>query len=566
MQHARTARRSVLLALTLLSACAASEPSSDNAAGPVNATGPVSSGVIGDYLAGRYALSEGDSQTAANELLKAVAQSPGDPELTLQAFIASLDAGRPEAVKLARQLPDSQVAQLVLADVDIKAGHWQAAEQRFHALPRQGLTQLLQPLLVAWAQQGDGRTDTALSTLRPYVDNPRFRTIFALHAAMIADLGDHKDDAAKLYRDAETDLSQPNLRLAQILASWEARSSQPGEAQRILASLPAAAPDLAITMPGLMASVTKRPVARPSDGIAEAYFTFASLLQAQDANDFSLIMLRLALDLRPDFAAARLLAAEIQQNEHHPEIALRTLNEVPATDPLIAIVQLHRAALVDRLGRSDDAMHDLERLARDYPDSPLPDEQRGDILRSKQKFPDAAVAYDRAIARVPHPAASDWVLFYDRGVAEERSHLWQKAEADFHHALELSPDQPFVLNYLGYSWADMGHHLTEAHQMIQRAAEQRPNDGAITDSLGWVEFRQGDAKDAVTTLEHAVELEPEDSTINGHLGDAYWAAGRKIEAQYQWRRALTLDPTPDDAARLESKLNTGRPGAVLSGQ
>jgi tetratricopeptide (TPR) repeat protein len=559
MQHARAARRSVLLALTLLSACAASDPSSDNA------TGPMANGVIGNYLAGRYALSEGDSQTAANDLLKAVTQNPGDPELTLQAFVATLDAGRPEAVKLARQLPDSQVAQLVLADVDIKAGRWQAAEQRFHGLPRQGLTQLLQPLLVAWAQQGDGRTDTALSTLRPYIDNPRFRSIFALHAAMIADLGNRKDDAARLYRTAETDMSQPNVRMAQILASWEARSNQPGEAQRILASLPTVAPDLAIAMPGLMDSVTKRPVSRASEGVAEAYFTFAALLQAQDANDFSLIMLRLALDLRPDFAAARLLAANVLENEHHPQIALRTLNEVPATDPLIGIVQLRRASLVDRLGRSDDAMHDLERMARDYPDSALPDEQRGDILRIKQRFPDAVTAYDRAIARVSHPTASDWILFYDRGVAEERSHLWQKAEADFHRALELSPDQPFVLNYLGYSWADMGHHLGEARQMIQRAAERRPNDGAITDSLGWVMFRQGDAKQAVTTLERAVELEPEDATINGHLGDAYWAAGRKVEAQYQWRRALTLNPAPDDAAKLEAKLNTGRPGAVLSG-
>jgi tetratricopeptide (TPR) repeat protein len=560
MQHARAARRSILLALTLLSACAASEPS------PENATGQVANGVIGDYLAGRFALSEGDAQTAASDLLKAVAQNPGDPELTLQAFIATLTAGRPEAVKLARQLPDSQVAQLVLADVDIRAGHWQAAEQRFHGLPRQGLTQLLQPLLVAWAQQGDGRTDTALSTLRPYVDNPRFRTIFALHAALIADLGDRRDEAARLYRMAESDLAQPNVRMAQILASWEARSSQPGEAQRTLASLPNVAPELGIAMPGLIANVTKRPVPRAVDGVAEAYFTFAALLQAQDANDFALIMLHLALDLRPDYAAARLLAADILQNQHHMQIALHMLNEVPSSDPLIAIVQLRRASLVDQLGRSDDAMRDLERLARDYPDSPLPDEQRGDILRSKQRFPDAVLAYDRAIARVTRQKPSDWVLFYDRGVAEERSHMWQKAEPDFQHALELSPDQPFVLNYLGYSWAEMGRHLAEARQMIQRAAERRPNDGAITDSLGWVMFRQGDSKDAVRMLEHAVELEPEDATINAHLGDAYFAAGRKIEAQYQWRRALTLNPAPDDAAKLEAKLTTGRPGAVLSGQ
>ncbi|MDR3534084.1 MAG: tetratricopeptide repeat protein [Rhodopila sp.] len=560
MPHARTARRSVLLALTLLSACAASEPSTGDA------TGQVPNGVIGDFLAGRFAMAEGDNSTAANDLLKAAAQSPGNQELTLQAFIACLNAGRPEAVKLARQVPDSPVAQLVLADMDIKAGHWQSAEQRFHGLPRQGSTQLLQPLLVAWAQQGDGRTDTALSTLRPYVENPRFRGIFALHAAMIADLGDRKDQAARLYRITETDLSEPNLRLAQILASWQSRSGQPAEAQRVLAALPTVAPDLAIAMPALLASVTKRPVPRASDGIAESYFTFAALLRGQDSNDFALIMLRLALDLRPDFTAARLLAADILLNQGHPQSALRILNEVPSTDPIISVVQLRRAGMTDRLGRSDEAMRDLERMARDYPDSPLPDEQRGDILRNKQKFPDAVVAYDKAIARITRPVASDWLVFYDRGVAEERSHQWPKATADFERALQLSPDQPFVLNYLGYSWADMGHHLDEARQMIERAAERRPNDGAITDSLGWVMFRQGDHKNAVRMLERAVELEPEDATINGHLGDAYWAVGRKVEAQYQWRRALTLNPAPDDAAKLEAKLNTGRTAAVISGQ
>ena len=560
MQHARAARRFVLLALTLLSACAASDPSSEAD------TGQVPAGVIGNFLAGRYALAEGDSNTAANDLLKALAASPADPELTLEAFIACLNAGRPETVRLARQLPDSQVAQLVLADVDIRAGRWDAAEDRFHSLPRQGMTQLLQPLLVAWAQLGAGNTDAALSTLRPYVENPRFRSLFALQAAMIADLGNRPEVAAGLYRAVESNMTEPNLRLVQILASWQARSGQAGEAQKTLALLPNGAPDLSIAMPALMANVTKRAVPRPIDGIAESYFTFAAMLRAQDADDFSMIMLRLALDLRPDFTAARLLAADILENEHHPQAALRMLTEVPASDPIAAVVALRRAALVDRLGHSDDAMRDLDRMARDYPDSPLPDEQRGDILRMKQRFPDAVVAYDKAIGRIAHPSTSDWVVYYDRGVAEERSHQWPKAKADFEHALQLSPDQPFVLNYLGYSMADMGNHLDEARQMIQSAAERRPNDGAITDSLGWVLFRQGHTRDAVQALERAVELEPEDATINAHLGDAYWAAGRKIEAQYQWRRALTLNPTPDDAAKLEAKLNTGRSGAVLSGQ
>ena len=196
------------------------------------------------------------------------------------------------------------------------------------------MTQLLQPLLVAWAQQGDGRTDTALSTLRPYVENPRFRALFAVQAAMIADLGNRPEVAAGLYRSAESTMTEPNLRVAQILASWQARSGQAAEAQQTLAALLVGAPDLSISMPALIASVTKRPVPRAIDGVAEAYFTFAALLRAQDADDFSLIALRLALDLRPDFTAARLLAADILGSQHHQQAALRMLNEVPASDPI----------------------------------------------------------------------------------------------------------------------------------------------------------------------------------------------------------------------------------------
>lgn len=557
MQNAKLAARSALLALTLLSACAASGPAS-------NGTHQASGGAYGDYLAGRFALSQGDYQTAATDLLKTVSNGANDPDVLLQALIACINAGRPEAVTLARKLPDSQIAQLVLADTDIRNGRWQAAEDRFHGLPRQGITQVLQPLLVAWAQQGAGHTTAALATLQPYVDAPRFSGLFALHAAMIADLGNHADDAAKLYQIAQRQLAQPNLRLVQILASWQARTQQPAEAERTLATLPAVASDLSIAMPGLLADVMKRPVPNATGGVAETYFTFAAMMRAQDQNEFALILLRLATDLRPDFTAARLLAADIVAGNQHPQDALNLLVPVPATDPILPVVQLRQASLAERLGRTDEALRDLQLLAHDHPDSPLPDEALGDILRTKNRDVEAAAAYSRAIAKINEPTASDWVLFYDRGVAEEQAHEWPKAVADFQHALKLSPDQPFVLNYLGYSWADQGRHLAEARQMIERAAAKRPNDGAITDSLGWVMYRQGDYKDAVKTLERAVELQPEDATINGHLGDAYWAVGRKVEAEYQWRRALTMHPNPDDAAKLQAKLGSNHTGAVVS--
>lgn len=524
--------------------------------------------MIGNYLAGRYALAEGDNATAANELLRALAQAPGNEAMQNEAFLATLSAGRPEALKLARQLPDNPISQLLLADADVKAGNWAAAEQRLHALPRQGITQLLQPLLVAWTQQGSGNTDDALATLRPYTENPRLQMVYSLHAGMIADLANRPQEAVRYYAAAAAAMGQPNLRTAQILASFAARAGQPAEADRMLSMLPPAAPDLGIVLPSLMETITKRPVAKPSEGIAEAYFTFAGVLQAQNADEVAMIMLRLALDLRPNFAPARLLAAELLANAQRPQDGLRMLADVPADDPVIGLVRLRRAVLMDKAGETNDALRELERMSRDYPDSPLPDEARGDLLRMQQHFAEALPAYDKAIARLRVPQPYDWAVFYDRGVAEERTHQWPKAKADFDAALRLAPNQPYVLNYLGYSWADQGEHLNEARAMIEKASQERPNDGAITDSLGWVLLRQGHTADAVKVLERAVELEPEDATINGHLGDAYEAVGRKIEAMYQWRRALTLHPDNDDKARLQAKLSSSgvKTGDVVSGQ
>lgn len=516
---------------------------------------PAPSGLFADYLDGRFALAEADPDAAAEAFLHALAIDPTNADIQQQAFGAALFAGRPEALVLARQLSDNPVAQLLLANREVKSGNWEGAEQRFRALSRQGATQLLQPLLLAWAEQGAGKTDAALNTLRPYVEGQRFRGVYALHAAMIADLAGRTADAGRLYQLAATQYGGPNIRLAQILASWQARQGHTAEALGTLKALGEGAQEVTIALPGLAASLNNRPVGSPAAGIAEAYLALAAALNAQEATNFSLPLLRLALDLEPNDTAARLLLSEIYQSAHHEGPAERVLASVAQNDTLYPVVALRRAALEAEDGRIDEAMAQLQQVARANADSSLPLAQEGDLLRSKNRFDEAITAYDGAIARLPaEPPASAWPLFYARGIAEERAHHWPKAEADFQHALRLAPDQPYVLNYLGYTWADQGSHLDEARQMLEKAATQRPNDGSIVDSLGWVLLRQGQSAEAVHSLEQAVELSPEDATVNGHLGDAYWAVGRKLEATYQWRRALTLNPDPDDAAKLEAKL------------
>lgn len=511
-------------------------------------------GAFGAYLEGRFAVSQSDMEHGAEGLLRALAADPLNQEIRQQAFTAAAVSGRPEAARLARQLPENPIARFLLADLDARAGNWDAAEQRFRALPQQALTQMLQSLLIAWAQQGGGHTDAALATLRPFVDGNRFRGVYALHAALIADLGGRNGDAARYYRTAQTEYGGMNLRLAQLLASWQARQGHPSESEATLQALTDVADDLSIALPAMKSAASSRAVTRATDGLAEAYLALAAALRSQDQPISSLLLLRLCLDLRPDFTPARLLLADIHDASGNRAAALAALAPVTPEDSLIATVRLRRASLTERLGHSDDAIHALEQIAHDYPASPLPLALLGDLLRTKNRFADAAAVYDKAIARIPTPGRNAWPLFYSRGIAFERSHDWPKAEADFQRALEIAPDQPYVLNYLGYSWADQGMHLIQARQMLQRALELRPNDGAIIDSMGWVELRQGNTKAAINALEHAVEIQPEDASINGHLGDAYWAAGRKREAQFQWRRALTLKPDKEDVPKLEAKL------------
>jgi len=559
MQFLRGTHRAILLALSLLPGCAESDAATGGAS-PALTRGP-SVGSFGYYLTGRFALSNGDEETGARDLLRALALNPGQPELTEEAFLACVVAGHPDAVRLARLLPDNQIAQLVLASDDVKSGNWRAAERRFLALPRQGMMQWLQPLLLAWARQGDGRTAEALATIKPLIESPRFRATAALHAAMIADMAGLTGDAGRFYQIARDGMQEPNARTARILSSWAARSGHPEEAQRILNGLVIAAPDIAIALPGLIAAADRRPVVSAADGVAEVYFTFASALRMREAADFAKIILRLSLDSRSDFASARLAASEIHAFQRRFPAALHVLDNIPASDPISPIIRLRRAALADRLGRGDEAVRELEALRQEFPRSPQPEILLGDLLRVKQRFPEAIAAYDRAIERIGRPGAADWGVFYNRGVALEQTRDWPRAEADFSHALELAPEQPLVLNYLGYAWTERGKNLDQAREMIVRAAATRPDDGAIADSLGWVLFRQGKVAEAVPVLERAVELEPEDPTINSHLGDVYWAVGRALEARFQWRRALNLNPPAEEIARLEAKLqsNTGLP-------
>jgi tetratricopeptide (TPR) repeat protein len=538
--------RSLLLGLSLLSGCAAGVGD----AAP-RATGSTQAGA---YLIGRYAEDNDDLDLAASNLLAALQQDPSNQALLEQTFLAAMLDQRPEAVSLARQLPQSPIAQLLLGDTAARNGAWLQAQAHYAALTASGLTQYLTPLLIAWTQQGRANTDAALATLQPSLNGAPLTGIYALHGGLIADLGNRYPQAQRLYDLAASNYGGMNLRLARIIANWQYRQGHQDDAADTISGLGRANPGLQIVVPGLQADLKTRPIGSATDGLAEVYLSFAAELRQQNSGDTALALLRLALNLRPDLTAARLLMADTLAGDKHPESALRVLAKVGNADPLSPLVRLRRAELEAQLGDTDIAAAGLRQLAADLPTRPEPLAALADLEREQKHLPQAIATYDQAIARAPVGNQANWSLFFARAASEQDAGNWPSAEADLRRALALNPDEPMVLNFLGYAWADRDEHLAEARTMLARAAELRPNDGAIIDSLGWVMLRQGDVADAVKSLERAAQMEPEDPEINGHLGDAYWAAGRKLQARYQWQLALNLKPDPAAVPKLQAKL------------
>jgi Flp pilus assembly protein TadD len=289
----------------------------------------------------------------------------------------------------------------------------------------------------------------------------------------------------------------------------------------------------------------------PARGAATALYGMSALFRQEHDPTNSLAALTLSLMLDPDFDGARLALAQQQADAGNIDRARAVLAEIDSASAYGLSARILDAWIVHDHGDEETALT----LARANAETGDTRARRAlaDMYRGAERYAEAEPLYTELIAEQPQ----DWRLHFSRGAARERLGRWPEAEADLRRALELSPDQPDVLNYLGYMWVDRGDHLQEGLAMIRRAAELRPMSGAIIDSLGWAYYRMGDYAQALEWLEAAVRLEPADPTLNDHLGDVYWRVGRRIEARFQWQRAMTLDPDDPEAIRL--KIETGLP-------
>ncbi|MCB1651488.1 MAG: tetratricopeptide repeat protein [Alphaproteobacteria bacterium] len=541
--------------------------------------------VSGHYLAGRFAQRHHDWKSAEDFVEKVINKTgETDPVLLKRAMVLSMGAGEYEkAFDLAREVQNlshrqlqegqngtpedkSALAMLFLSIEAFKKQDYQTASRLIGDMPGGSLSNFIMPLLYSWTSAALGEFD---------VEGLGGNTLHIHHAIMIADFMNRPEYVEDLLTkvQAASDNINPEdmLRIADIYAyigklktavklyeETQATLDDPEEIKGVAEKISKVENGQRID---LFTHITK-----PEQGIAEALFDMAQILTQEYSDESARVFGEMALYLEPDMTQAQFLMAQLAARNEQEDEAIRIYRTINAEKDPKAYIEARRLAadMLEDEGKTDEALAELESVYSINKDAESLI-QMGDIYRRTEEFDKALNYYNKAASALGDPLPDEyWHLYYVRGMAYEQLDQWDKAEKDLQAALAIKPDHPFILNYLGYAWADQGKNLDQSLNMITRAANLRPDDGYITDSLGWVLYRLGEYKQAVPHLEKAVELMPYDPTINDHLGDAYWRVGRKLEARFQWQRAINHAEEDGQKSEIEAKLVEGLPPAGQS--
>ncbi len=527
---------------------------------------PHAAPALNDWLAAGYAERQFDLAAAVDFYRRALEADPGNPRIQGRllrmrvaggdaaaslALARALDAAAPERAPGGKAAFDRALVALRLVVDAVRREDWPDAARRLEGPGGKTLPNSVRLLALAWVRQAMG-DDAAAETALAEAGKARGAAGWAaLHRALLLHVSGRTAEAGAAF-DRLGDAGA-GRRAVLAEAAYRMASGDTDSARRLLRRFREMGGQLYAEEPTGLAPLAST----PSDGVAEVLYGVAAGLQRRRV-PMSLIYARLAAMLDPDRHSSVLLAGDFFVDRDRYEEALAAYGQVPADSIWWAAAQQRRARAYAAQDSFEQAAALLEAEARARPQDPFPLGELGHLLRGEKRFEDAAAAYGRAIARIAGQAEPlHWRLFYGRGIAFERTRQWERAERDLLAALDLVPNQAFVLNYLGYSWIDRGEHYERAEKMLAKAVELRPRDGYIADSLGWVYFRTGRYPKAVAELERATALSPLEPVVNEHLGDAYWKVGRRIEAGFQWRRALDFDPEPERVEGLRRRLVCG---------
>lgn len=522
---------------------------------------------FGAFSAAILAQRQAHTAEAADYYAEAFDKATAKQAVAERAFYQMVYAGRlVDASRMAASLTDpsglsDDLVNLVRMLGPFKAGDWPQVLALSAATPQTGLSAFLVPVFEAWAHAGMSDSKKAVAALMPLENRGGLSSLIREQKAFIADFLGAEDDARSLYEalvvlDPPTSF-QPHVQFAALLRKTDGTSAAQSFMQEQLRDHKGNQFLIREGARILSGRGLSSNAAHPHGAMSGILFRLASEFVRNNSRQAGAMYLRAAEFLDPRHEDVKLmLGAQFEQMRDYTTAA-SIYAGIDQTSVMYRVATQRRIAALREAGDYEALWPILDEALAENPDTRAFRQARADLLRENSQFEEAITEYSWLIDRIKQTTSGDWYLYFARGVALDELDKWDAAEIDMRKALALQPDEPTILNYLGYSWIDRGKNQSEATEMIEKALKARPDDGYINDSLGWVYFLQGNFDDAINYLELAVSLEPTDHVINDHLGDAYWRAGRRVEARYQWRQVLESQPEAALAEMLREKLQNG---------
>lgn len=534
----------------------------------------------GYYLASRFAQSQQDYGAASTMVAQALRHDQSsDTGLLINALRTLVATGHmDEAAEVAERLAslksDDPLVTLTQMVAQVKAGNFEKAKQLLESASKSSMFALLRPVMDQWLALGENLKVTHPITLAPFDDSRAefLKPFMHYQLGLMNDMAGYKDVALKEYLASVAKPDMMPYRLVQAVSNFYLRQGERDKAQAVFDRYIKANPTSEL-IPDALPGGDKNPVAvvpmveTPIDGMAEVFFTTASLLFGEQVNREAMMYLNFALYLRPNLPAAQLMLANLFEQVRDYDRAIEIYQSIDPETIFYRRAQMRIAVIYSAQEKPEQAMALLSKLANQSPRDAGIWMTLADVQRTQKKFGKAVLNYTKALELQQQAGKVEWALYYVRGICYERSKQWDKAQTDFEAALKIEPDQPDVLNYLGYSWLVMGKHHAKAMEFITKALDQRPADAHIIDSMAWAHYLSGEFDKALEYMEKAVEISPADPTINEHLGDVYWRLNRQDEARFQWQRAITFKPDneKDIQLKIEKGMETFVPLATSQG-
>ncbi len=524
----------------------------------------------GHYLAGRTASLNSDHARAAYYLEKVVKGDSKDGHyvagLAIRHYLVSGEVDK--AVNLVKEVKHVQrlrPLELVLVVNALKQGDVEQAHQRVKDMELVGVYQLLSPLLEGWADYSDSGSSHSVKKVHGF-EHHTYDMVQKHHRALQHELSGDIKKARKLYENIAEDMDSMPDSLGVAAIQFFIRHDYTEQAKALLVTLQAKHSRDAFWQLGIAEDYLTQWEETPlltvesvTDGFAQSLADIGLLLTEEGLQDDGIIMLQLSRYLRPDTPLVTMALAEALERSGDYQQAIALYSDVQASSMLRTLATLYQARTYQAADDTAKARELLDELhANGKPASYYLYVMMADIERVEKRYRKAASYHTQAIDMLGTLTAKDWPILYHRAIMYDLDKQWKKAEKDLKAALELAPQEPQLLNHLGYSWLVRGEHLDEALAMLEEALQANPDDAQIIDSYGWALFKTGKYDKSLGILEKALSIIPADPTVNEHYADALWKNGRKLEATYHWERALLFEPTEDGAKEaIMHKLRYG---------